>query len=58
MDEKFKSSGLGKKIQKQNRRASLNDFERFKVQVLKKKLGKVLRTHVNKNRKSLVAKAK
>ena len=56
--EKFNASGLGKKIQKQSKRAALTDFDRFKVQVLKKKLGKVIRTHVNKNRKSLVAKAK
>ena len=56
--DKFNASGLGKRIAKQNRRAQLNDFERFKVQVLKKKLSKTLRTHINKNRKALVAKAK
>ena len=58
LTDKFNASGLGKRIQKQNRRLELTDFERFKVQVLKKKLGKAVRTHVNKNRKALVAKAK
>ena len=56
--DKFNGSGLGKRIQKQHRRANLTDFERFKVQVLKKKLSKALRTHVNKNRKALTAQAK
>lgn len=58
LNDKFAASGLGKRIQKQNRRAQLTDFERFKVQVLKKKLSKTLRTHINKNRKALIAKAK
>ncbi len=58
LTDKFNASGLGKRIQKQNRRTNLTDFERFKVQVLKKKLSKALRTHVNKNRKALTAKAK
>ena len=58
LNDKFNASGLGKRIQKQNRRAQLTDFERFKVQVLKKKLSKTLRTHINKNRKALIAKAK
>lgn len=58
LTDKFNASGLGKRIQKQNKRATLTDFERFKVQVLKKKLSKALRTHVNKNRKALIAKAK
>lgn len=56
--ERFSSNGLGKRIQKQKRRAELTDFERYKVSVLKKKLGKTIRTHVNKNRKALLAKAK
>ena len=58
LQEKFANSGLGKKIQKQTRRAALTDFERFKVKTLKKELGKKLRTHINKNRKALIAKAK
>lgn len=56
--ERFASNGLGKRIQKQKRRAELTDFERFKVAVLKRKLNKAIRTHVNKNRKALLAKAK
>lgn len=58
LTERFASNGLGKRIQKQKRRAELTDFERFKVAALKKKLGKAIRTHVNKNRKALLAKAK
>ena len=58
LDEKFSHSGLGKKIQKQKRRAELTDFDRFKVKTLKKELGKKLRTYINKNRKGLIAKAK
>lgn len=56
--DRFNSNGLGKRIQKQKRRAELTDFDRFKVAVLKKKLGKAIKTHVNKNRKALLAKAK
>jgi uncharacterized protein (UPF0303 family) len=58
LTERFNATGLGKRIQKQKKRLELTDFERFKVQVLKKKLGKAIRTHVNKNRKAIVAKAK
>jgi hypothetical protein len=56
--ERYESSGLGKRIQKQKRRATLTDFDRFKVATLKKKLGKAIRTHLNKNRKAILAKAK
>ena len=58
LQERFSSCGLGKRIQKQNVRASLTDFQRFKVQVLKKKLGKVLRTSINKNRQAILSKSK
>ena len=58
LTERFNSNGIGKRIQKQKRRAELTDFDRFKVAVLKKKLSKAIRTHVNKNRKALLAKAK
>lgn len=58
LQERFSSCGLGKRIQKQTVRAGLNDFQRFKVQVLKKKLGKALRTSINKNRQAILAKAK
>lgn len=54
--KRFNQSGLGKKIQKQNRRALLTDFERFQVMQLRRKLSRAVRTHVNKNRKSLVTK--
>lgn len=50
-------AGVGKRIAKQQRRAALSDFERFRVHVLKRKLGRALRTHVNKNRKALLARA-
>jgi large subunit ribosomal protein L14e len=58
LTERFNATGLGKRIQKQKRRLELTDFERFKVMTLKKKLGKLVRTHVNKNRKAIVGKAK
>ena len=58
LQKKFDQTGLGKRIQKQNRRRELTDFERFKVFQLKKQLSKVVRTHVNKNRKAIVARAK
>jgi len=55
---RFNSCGVGKRIVKQNKRAALTDFERFKVLVLKRKLAKSVRTYVNKNRKSILSKAK
>jgi len=56
--DRFNSCGVGKRIVKQQRKAALTDFERFKVVVLKRKLAKAVRTHVNKNRKTILAKAK
>lgn len=56
--ERFNATSLGKRIQKQNRRANLTDFERFKVMCLKKQLGKALRTKVNANRAKIVAAAR
>lgn len=50
---RFNQSGRGKKIQKQNRRANLTDFERFKVLVLKRKLARVTRQQINKHKKAL-----
>jgi large subunit ribosomal protein L14e len=58
LSERYSSIGQGKKLKNQQRRANLTDFERFKVVCLKKKLGKAIRTHVNKNRKAIIAKAK
>jgi large subunit ribosomal protein L14e len=51
--EKFSQTSRGRKIQKQAKRAALNDFERFKVLVLKRKLGKQVRTCLKKTQKSL-----
>lgn len=50
VQDKFNATAFGKKIQKQKRRAALTDFERFKVFQLKKNLGKLVRSHVKKNR--------
>ena len=57
LSEKFNGSGRGLKIKKQKRRQSLTDFERFKVFTLKRKLGRTIRTFVNKNRKELLSKS-
>lgn len=56
--KRFHSCGVGKRIVKQERRAGLSDFDRFKVQVLKRKLSKAVRTHINKNRKAILSQAK
>ena len=43
LQAKWESSALGKKIQAQQRRANLNDFERFRATILRKRLSKLLR---------------
>jgi large subunit ribosomal protein L14e len=53
--KRFHSSGVGKRIQKQRRRLELTDFERFKVMLLRRKLSRAIRSHVNKNRKALAS---
>ena len=53
LQEKFGASGIGKKIKKQKRRAELNDFERFKAMVLRRRLSKIVRTNLNKVKKTL-----
>jgi len=58
LTRRFQSAGLGRRIAKQQKREALTDFERFRVHVLKRKLGKAVRTHVNKNRKAILAAAK
>jgi len=58
LEKRFASAGIGKRIAKQQKRASLSDFDRFRVHVLKRKLSKALRTHVNKNRKAILSRAK
>ena len=55
---RFNSCGVGKRIAKQQKRASLTDFDRFKVVVLKRKLAKAVKTHINKNRKAILANSK
>lgn len=58
VQKRFESCGLGKRIVKQKRRAELSDFERFQAMVLRRRLSKTVRTHVNKNRKAILAKSK
>lgn len=58
LEKRFNSCGVGKRIAKQKKRASLGDFERFKAMVLRRQLSKTVRTHVNKNRKRILNKAK
>jgi len=55
---RFNNCGIGKRIVKQQKRANLTDFDRFKVLILKRKLAKSVRTYVNKNRKAILSKAK
>ena len=55
---RFNSCGVGKRIVKQQKRAALTDFDRFKVMVLKRKLSKSVRSYVNKNRKAILSRAK
>ena len=50
--ETFAKSALGQKLAKLKRRNELNDFERFKVMLLKKKLARIVRN------KKLCAQAK
>lgn len=58
LQRRFDAVGVGKRIAKQTRREALTDFERFRVHVLKRQLGKAVRQHVNKNRKAILAAAK
>ena len=58
LQKRFAEVGIGKRIAKQQKRAALSDFDRFRVHVLKRKLSKAVRTHVNKNRKAILARAK
>ncbi len=46
--KKFSESSLGKSYERQTRRESLTDFERFKVLVLRRKLSKLLRSRKNR----------
>lgn len=58
LKKRFESCGVGKRIVKQKKRAELGDFDRFRVMVLRRRLAKAVRTHVNKNRKAILNKAK
>lgn len=58
LQKRFAEVGVGKRIAKQQKRAALSDFDRFRVHVLKRKLSKAVRTHVNKNRKAILSRAK
>jgi large subunit ribosomal protein L14e len=57
VQKRFDSCGVGKRIVKQKRRAQLGDFDRFQAMVLRRRLSKAVRTHVNKNRKAIIAKS-
>ena len=46
--QKFSQSTLGKHYASQTRRENLNDFERFKVIVLRRRLSKLLRAKPNR----------
>jgi large subunit ribosomal protein L14e len=48
--QKFAQSSLGKAYASQARRESLNDFERYKVLVLRRKLAKLTRINPNKKK--------
>lgn len=56
--KRFSECGVGKRIAKQKKRASLSDFQRFQAMVLRRQLSKAVRTHVNKNRKKILNQAK
>lgn len=56
--EVFGASGWGKKLTLQAKRASLTDFDRFKVMGLKKKRSQVLRKEYLKLKKSTIKKAR
>ena len=58
VQERFAKTAIGQKIRKQNRRATLTDFERFKVYVYKKQLGRAVRTKVNIHKSELKQAAK
>ena len=49
----FDATGLGTKLKNQNIRRGLSDFQRFKAQQLRVRMNKLIRQHVNKNRKRL-----
>ena len=48
IQQKFNESSFGKSLNRQEKRQKLNDFERFKVLALRRKLSRLLRARVNK----------
>ena len=52
---KFDETNLGTRLRNQARRRNLTDFERFKAKQLRMRVNKIIRAHVNKNRKKLAA---
>jgi large subunit ribosomal protein L14e len=48
VEKKYNESSLGKSFNRQQRRASLTDFERYKVLVLRRKLSKLNRAKATK----------
>ena len=52
---KFNETALGTKLLNQRRRRELTDFERFKAQELRMRMNKLVRQHVNKNKKKLAS---
>jgi large subunit ribosomal protein L14e len=52
IDAKWRESAWAKKIEKQKIRASLNDFERFKVLVAKQRRNRLIRVELGKLKKS------
>ena len=53
VQEIFDATALGTKLRNQKTRRGLSDFQRFKAQQLRIKMNKIIRQHVNKNRKRL-----
>ena len=49
----FDATSLGTKLKNQKIRRGLSDFQRFKAQQLRVRMNKLIRQHVNKNRKRL-----
>ena len=54
MNEKWAGTEKAKRHARQQKRAQLSDFERFKVVTLRRKLGSTLRKWVNEKKKALI----
>lgn len=51
IDSKFAQSSWGKKLESRQKKASMNDFERYKAAVAKSKKSRAVRTAFNKLKK-------